>query len=111
MYRSFLCRPHFSRIFSDVSVEAAVNVGQRLMPAAAVSGAVTAASGLVAQEAVEIGDAHNLLVTHRNLNAGLVRATIILAMVRAGTWHPGAGYLLAGAAATTGMFYTAYLGG
>lgn len=82
-----------------------------LMPVAAASGAATAAAGLAAQEAVEPGDAQDLLVTHRNLNAGLVAAVGVLALVRARSATPSTGYLLASAAALAGMGYTAYLGG
>ena len=88
-----------------------MRIGRFLMPAAAVSGAATAVAGLAAQEAVEPGDAHDLLITHRNLNAGLVAAVGILALARARKDVPGAAYLLASAAAVGGMFYTAYLGG
>ncbi|HJV51192.1 MAG TPA: DUF2231 domain-containing protein [Noviherbaspirillum sp.] len=88
-----------------------MRIGRFLMPAAAASGAATAVAGLAAQEAVEPGDAHDLLITHRNLNAGLVAAVGALALLRARKEAPGTGYLVASAAALGGMFYTAYLGG
>lgn len=84
----------------------------RLMPIAAATGAVTATSGLVAQGAVRIpADAHPTLVTHRNLNLGLVALTTALAVVRSRTAQPGPGYFLAGLAGVVAMNYTAYLGG
>ena len=59
---------------------ALLEMGRRTMPLAA-AGAVTAAVfGLIAQEAVHAeGQAHDLLVTHRTLNAGLVGVTAALA--------------------------------
>lgn len=88
-----------------------MDAGRQLMPVAAVTGAVTAAAGLVAQEAVEPGDAHSVLVTHRNLNAALLVLVGGLAFARSRKPAPGAGYLLATAGAVLGMTYTAYLGG
>lgn len=88
-----------------------MEIGKFLMPAAAIGGVATAAAGLVAQEAVEAGDAHDILITHRNLNAGMLVAVGALALLRARRSEPGAGYLLATAGAIAGMAYTAYLGG
>jgi len=87
-------------------------LGGTLMPVAAASGVVTAAAGLVAQSAVEAeGPAHELLVTHRNLNAGLVALTGLMAFLRARADRPGIGYLAAGLAGVVALNYTAYLGG
>ena len=89
-----------------------MKMGQALMPAAAVSGVVAGTAGLVAQEAVEAqGEAHDLLITHRNLNLALVGLTGLLAAVRARREEPGLGYLLMGIAGFAAMNYTAYLGG
>jgi uncharacterized membrane protein len=88
-----------------------MKIGAALLPVAAVSGVVTAASGLVAQEAVEPGEAHDMLVTHRNMNIALVGLMGALTLMRLGQKTPTAGYLLAGAGAMAGMTYTAYLGG
>jgi uncharacterized membrane protein len=89
-----------------------MHVGKRTMPLAAASGVVTAAAGLVAQASVEAeGRAHELLVTHRNLNAGLVVVTGLMALLRARTERPSLGYLAAGLAGVAAMNYTAYLGG
>lgn len=85
--------------------------GARLMPIAAASSALTATSGLVAQGAVNVPPAaHPTLVTHRNLNLGLVALTAALAVVRARNDEPGPGYFLAGLAGVVAMNYTAYLG-
>jgi uncharacterized membrane protein len=88
-----------------------MKLGERLMPIAAASGAVSAASGLVAQGAVKPGRAHDLLITHRNINAGLVGLLAVLALERRGKSQPGTGYLLASAAGLIGMAFTAYIGG
>lgn len=91
---------------------ALLEMGRRTMPLAA-AGAVTAAAfGLVAQEAVRAeGQAHDLLVTHRTLNAGLVGVTAALAVHRMRTRRPGLGYLLTGLAALGVMGYSAWIGG
>jgi uncharacterized membrane protein len=88
-----------------------MQIGRQLMPVAAISGAATAVAGLAAQEGVEVGDAHDILVTHRNLNAGLIGLVGVLAFIRMHKTKPGTGYLLASAGALSGMVYTAYLGG
>lgn len=76
------------------------------------SAIVAAAAGLIAQEAVEAdGHAHDVLVTHRNLNIGLVAASTAMAAYRAGTERPGPAYLAAGIAAMGALGYSAYLGG
>lgn len=92
--------------------EALMNTGKWLMPVAAASAAITGVAGFIAQGAVKAeGHAHDLLVTHRNLNAALIGATAAMAIVRQTRTRPGLGYLLMGAAGLLGMTYTAYLGG
>jgi uncharacterized membrane protein len=92
--------------------EALMNTGRWLMPVAAASAAIAGAAGLVAQGAVRAqGEAHDLLVTHRNLNAALIGVTAAMAIVRQTRRRPGLGYLLMGAAGMLAMGYTAYLGG
>lgn len=89
-----------------------MDMGRRLMPLAAASAVNAAAFGLVAQQAVRAeGQAHDLLVTHRTLNAGLVALTTALAAVRVRRRRPGLGYLAVGLAAAGVMGYSAYLGG
>lgn len=89
-----------------------MRTGAALMPIAAGSAVVTGAAGLIAQESVKHeGRAHELLVTHRNMNLGLIAAALAMAMLRGRSEKPGAGYLLAGLAAMGAMTYSAYLGG
>ena len=91
---------------------ALMRLGKRLMPVAAGSALLSGAAGLVAQEAVRHeGRAHQLLVTHRNINLGLIAASVVMSVVRARRHKPGAGYLVAGLGALAAMQYTAYLGG
>ena len=87
-------------------------MGRILMPAAAASAAVSAVTGLVAQEEVvadEVGQ--DLLVTHRNLNISLVTLTTALAAWRLRRERPGGGYLALALAGIGAMSYSAYLGG
>lgn len=92
--------------------EALMNAGKMLMPIAAASAAITGAAGFIAQGAVRAeGHAHDLLVTHRNLNAALIATTAAMAIYRQTRERPGIAYLLLGAAGLLGMTYTAYLGG
>lgn len=87
-------------------------MGRRTMPLAAASAVNAAVFGLIAQEAVHAeGQAHDLLVTHRTLNAGLVALTVALAAKRLRTRRPGVGYLALGLAAVGMMGYSAYVGG
>lgn len=87
-------------------------VARHLMPLAAGSAVATGVAGLVAQEAVRTtGRAHDVLVTHRNLNLGLIGLTAALAAWRGKRLRPSAGYLLTGLAGVAAMNYTAYLGG
>lgn len=89
-----------------------LDAGRRTMPLVAVSAVVAGIAGLIAQEAVEVeGETHDLLVTHRNLNLGLIGLTVVMAQKRVRRTRPTAGYLLAGAAGVGLMSYTAYLGG
>lgn len=83
-----------------------------LMPAAVVSGVITGLAGLIAQQSVNAEErAHDVLVTHRNLNMALVGLTGALAAMRMRRETPGIGYLLAGFASVAAMNYSAYLGG
>lgn len=86
--------------------------GRRLMPFAAGSAVAAAAAGLVAQSAVNLDDeAHDLLVTHRNLNAAVVILAGVLAALRMRRRSASTTYLLAGFAGVATMAYTAMLGG
>lgn len=87
------------------------NAGRTLMPIAAASAALSAATGLVAQEEVEAdGRAHDVLVTHRNINLGLVALTAAMAAWRSRRDGPSAGYLALGLAGLGAVSYSAYLG-
>lgn len=91
---------------------ALMETGRRLMPLAAASVAATGIAGLVAQGAVRTDNgSHDLLVTHRNLNIGLLALTAVLAGTRVRRRRPGPGYLLAGLAGAALATYTGYLGG
>jgi uncharacterized membrane protein len=97
------------RITGDYAL---LEMGRRTMPLAAASAVTAAAFGLIAQEAVHAeGQAHDLLVTHRTLNAGLVGITAAMAVNRVRRHRPGLGYLAIGLAALGAMGYSAYVGG
>lgn len=92
--------------------EMLMEMGRRLMPVAAVSAAVAGVAGLIAQESSHVQEeAHPYLITHRNLNMGLVGMVALLAQKRARRKRPSLGYLLAGLGGLATMTYTAYLGG
>jgi uncharacterized membrane protein len=89
-----------------------MEMGRQLMPVAAASVAATGVAGFAAQEAVRTSDAsHDLLVTHRTLNIGLLALSVGLAAIRARSRRPSAGYLLAGLAGAALVTYSGYLGG
>lgn len=92
--------------------EVLLETGRRLMPVAAVSAALAGVAGLVAQESSNVPEeAHDVLVSHRNLNLGLIGLAALLAKRRVGERRPSLGYLLAGFAGVAAMTYSAYLGG
>jgi uncharacterized membrane protein len=89
-----------------------MEMGRQLMPLAAASVAATGIAGFAAQEAVKTSDAsHDLLVTHRTLNIGLLALSVGLAAIRSRSRRPSAGYLLAGLAGAALVTYSGYLGG
>jgi len=88
------------------------NFAKATMPFAAASAAIAAVAGLVAQEEVNAtGEAHDMLVTHRNLNLTMVGTATAMSEWRAKRDEPTAGYLAIGLAGLAAMTYTAYLGG
>lgn len=92
--------------------EALMYAGKTLMPIAAATAAIAGLAGFVAQGAVRAeGHAHDLLVTHRNLNAALIGTAAGMAIARQRSTRPALGYLLLGAAGVAALGYTAYLGG
>lgn len=92
--------------------EALMTAGRRLTAGAAASAIVSAAAGLVAQPAVAAeGEAHDLLVTHRNINLVLAAGAVVLAVRRMRSRRPSIGQLAAGALGVAAMTFTAALGG
>src|SRR5215207_3644292 len=88
------------------------SLARATIPLAAVSATVAAVFGLVAQEEVNAtGEAHDMLVTHRNLNLAMVGTAAAMATWRSKRDKPTAGYLAIGLAGLAAMTYTAYLGG
>ena len=86
-------------------------VGRVLMPVAAAGAAVSAVTGLIAQEEVNAsGVAGDILVTHRNLNLSLTAITALMAARRWSEDEAGAGYLALGLAGLGALSYSAYLG-
>jgi uncharacterized membrane protein len=89
-----------------------MKAGRFLMPMTAASGVIAGLAGLIAQQSVRAdGRAHDMLVTHRNLNMVLLGMTGTLAGMRMRRERPGWGYLAMGLAGFAAMNYSAYLGG
>ncbi len=86
-------------------------VGRTAIQVAAVGAVAAAGSGLIAGEQVNEGTAHEMLVTHRNLNAAATVTALAMASWRSHHDRPGALYLATGVAAVGLLGYTAYLGG
>ncbi|MCD6679569.1 MAG: DUF2231 domain-containing protein [Burkholderiaceae bacterium] len=86
-------------------------VGRTAIRAAAAGAVLAAGTGLIAAEEVNEGDARDMLMTHRNLNAAVTATALGMASWRARTERPGALYLASGLAAVGLLGYTAYLGG
>src|SRR5690606_24487764 len=86
-------------------------VGRTAIRVAAVGAVAAASTGLIAGEQVNEGDAHEMLATHRNLNAAATLATLAMASWRSRNHRPGALYLATGLAAVGVVGYSAYLGG
>ena len=86
-------------------------VGRTAIRVAAAGAVAAAGTGLIAGEEVNEGEAREMLVTHRNLNAAATVTTLAMASWRGRTERPGALYLATGFAAVGLLGYTAYLGG
>jgi uncharacterized membrane protein len=92
--------------------EALLTVGRVGMVVTAASAAISGIFGLIAQEASRFDpEAHDVLVTHRNLNLGLIAATGLMAVQRLKRREPSVAYLLGGLVGMGVMSYSAYLGG
>ena len=88
------------------------DLARTTIPLAAASAAAAAVAGHVAQEEVNAtGEAHDMLVTHRNLNLGMVGAATAMAIWRSRHDEATPGYLALGLPGLATMTYTAYLGG
>jgi uncharacterized membrane protein len=86
-------------------------VGRWAMPLTAATAALSAVTGLVAQEEVKAeGRAHDLLVTHRNMNLAFVGLSALLAAWRWKSSRASAPYLTMGLASLGAVSYSAYLG-
>ena len=87
------------------------SIGRWGMPLTAATAALSAATGLVAQEEVRAeGRAHDLLVTHRNMNLSFLGLSALLAVWRLRRETPSASYLALGLASIGAVSYSAYLG-
>ncbi len=87
-------------------------LGRTLMPIAATSAAVAGVAGLIAQQTVELDDhTTDMVITHRNINLGLIGVAALMARSRMKQEKPGLGYLLLGLVGLGAMTYSAYLGG
>lgn len=78
---------------------------------AAVGAVAAATTGLIAAEEVNEGAAHDMLATHRSLNATATATALAMASWRSRHDRPGAVYLATGLVAVGLLGYSAYLGG
>lgn len=89
-----------------------LEAGRLAIGAAAVGAAVSAITGLIAQEEVNVeGETMDMLITHRNLNLAATVTAGLMARWRARHDRPTAAYLALGLAGIGLVSYTAYLGG
>ncbi len=87
-------------------------LGRWGMVASAASAALAGVAGLIAQEEVNVeGPSMDTLITHRNLNLGVLALTTALAVRRQSERRAGPAYLAAAAAAVGALLYSGYLGG
>jgi uncharacterized membrane protein len=92
--------------------ETLLSVGKVGIAATAGSAVISALAGLLAQEASRFdAESRDLLITHRNLNLGLIGLTGWMAVQRAKRKEPSLRYLISGLAGIGMMTYSAYLGG
>jgi uncharacterized membrane protein len=89
-----------------------METGRRAMTLAAAGAIVSVTTGMIAQEEVNAkGDAHDLLITHRNLNIAATVVATLMAHWRSAHARPSVAYLALGAASVAVVAYTANLGG
>jgi uncharacterized membrane protein len=92
--------------------ESAMSFGRMAICIAATGAAVSAVTGLIAGEEVNVeGASQDMLMTHRNLNFIATVAAIGMALWRLKHRKPNRTYLAVGAAGVGVLAYTAYLGG
>ena len=89
-----------------------LELGKRTIGLAAAGAAVSAVTGLIAQEEVNVHDeTMDMLITHRNINLAATLVTGLLATWRARRDRPTLAYLGLGLAGIGAVAYSAYLGG
>lgn len=90
----------------------ALEAGRRAIGLAAAGAAISAVTGLIAQEEVSVdGKTQDMLITHRNLNLAATVVTGLMATWRRRRLRPSVAYLGLGLAGIAAVTYTAYLGG
>lgn len=88
------------------------DVGRATFLGTLVTGGIAGATGLIAQEEVAATDeAHDLLVTHRTINAGVLAGLALLGSRRLLRRMPTMRHLVLGSGLLAGVVYSAYLGG
>ena len=89
-----------------------LETGRRTIKAAAISAALSGASGLIAQEEVNAeGETLDILITHRNINIASTITTALMAVWRSRRYRPSLGYLGLALADIGALAFSAYLGG
>ncbi|HEX5386762.1 MAG TPA: DUF2231 domain-containing protein [Gemmatimonadales bacterium] len=89
-----------------------LETGRQTIQVAAAGAAVSAVSGLIAQEEVNVqGETMDMLITHRNINLAATVLTGLMAVWRRGRYRPSVAYLGVGFAGIAALIYSAYLGG
>jgi uncharacterized membrane protein len=89
-----------------------LETGRHAIGLAAIGAAVSAITGLIAQEEVNVeGKAKDMLITHRNINLTATIMTALMSRWRSRQSRPSAAYLALGLAGIGALTYSAYLGG
>jgi uncharacterized membrane protein len=89
-----------------------LETGRLAMKVAAVGAALSAVSGLIAQEEVNVHDeTMDMLITHRNINLAATVVAGLMATWRGKRYRPSPTYLGIGLAGLAAVTYSAYLGG
>jgi uncharacterized membrane protein len=89
-----------------------LETGRRAIGFAAVGAALSAITGLIAQEEVNVeGKTMDMLITHRNINLTATIMTALMTRWRSRRSKPSATYLALGLAGVGALTYSAYLGG